>query len=163
MPDSTVTLVVPGNVASAYLDPSDNHMCDVIGLPPADIRPKGRGEHWVYAEVSPTVALDTAAYLRERAGLEVVPGKDGAVHRAAVKAAKDIDHRVKVKRLNTAAADDTIAGELSTLDIDAAADAAEVTPPPKPKRRRGRKPAGPFSGEAVLNAAREAAENGDTK
>ena len=56
MPDSTVTLVVPGNVASEYLDPSDNHMCDVIGLPPADIRPKGRGEHWVYAEVSPTVA-----------------------------------------------------------------------------------------------------------
>ena len=138
-------------------------MCDVIGLPSAEIRPRGRGEQWVYTEVSPTVASDTAAYLRERAGLFVVPGKDGAVHRAAVKVANDIDHMVKVRRLNTAGADDTIAGELSTLDIDAAVAAAEVTPPPKPKRRRGRKPAGPFSGEAVLNAAREAAENGDTK
>ena len=131
MPDSTVTLVVPGNVASEYLDPSDNHMCDVIGLPSAEIRPRGRGEQWVYTEVSPTVATDTAAYLRERAGLMVVPGKDGAVHRSAVKLADDID-----KRVRNARADDTIAGELSTLDIDAAVAAAEVTPPPKAKRRR---------------------------
>ena len=43
MTDSArITLVVPGNVATAYLDPSDNHMCDVIGLPSAEIRPRGR-------------------------------------------------------------------------------------------------------------------------
>ena len=132
MTDRTLTLVVPGNVATAYLDPSDNHMCDVIGLPSAEIRPRGRGEQWVYPEVTQTVATDTAAYLRERAGLEVVPGRDGAVHRAAVKVANDIDHRVKTQRLNSgraARADKVIADELSQVDIDAAVAAAESETP----------------------------------
>lgn len=125
MTDGFITLVVPGNIAGEYLDPSDNGMAAVLGLPPADVRPRGRGTQWVYTEVAPIVATDTAAYLRERAGLEVVPGKDGAVHRAAFKLASDIDHMVKVRRLNTGAADDTIAAELATIDLDAAVAAAE--------------------------------------
>ena len=130
MTDRTLTLVVPGNVATAYLDPSDNHMCDVIGLPSAEIRPRGRGEQWVYAEVTPAVATDTAAYLRERAGLEVVPGKDGTVHRAAAKLANDIDHLVKVQRLSAPPASRATAeGIVAEVAAAAAFKAADrVTP-----------------------------------
>jgi hypothetical protein len=62
-----IEIRIPGRVWYDALDPMASGMEAAIGLPQPQAMKKGRGETFVYRDVSPKQAVEVADYLQDRA------------------------------------------------------------------------------------------------